>query len=102
MGSILVEVRNDFEGMFGGIPSEEMETIDIDRTLAEYENELYNELRVEYPDVSFDLYYGSYGGPSILIDNCNDWDEEITLSEGVSEIISDVYQRGSFWITKGK
>jgi hypothetical protein len=100
MEHIYIEIRNDYEGMFGGVLSEEMEIIDIAKTLAEYENELYNALKLEYPEIEFVLYYGHYGGPSIMIDNCNDWNEEEAIRETVDEIVTTVYERGDFWVTK--
>jgi len=100
MGKVIVEIRNDWEGMFSCLTEDELNSIDIDRTLVEYESKLYAELKLEYRDIEFELYYGPYGGPSILIDCCDDFNEESEISETVSEIIGTVYERGDFWITK--
>ena len=102
MAKIIVEIHNDWEGMFGGVLSEEMDKIDVDRTIVEYEKLLLNELEIEYPDIDFRLYYGNYTCDPIFVDICDDWDMEWTIKETVSEIIATVYERGEFWYDKEK
>jgi hypothetical protein len=95
-----VEIHNDDEGFFAGMPTDELETVDVENTLAKYALELSQALREDMPEIDFSLLHGPYGGRSIRVTSDLSEQEEQDISESVGEVVARVYESGTFWTVK--
>ena len=84
-----VKLLNDYEGMFGGISSEEMDSVDVELSVLAYDKYVDALLNKNLPEVEVEHFYGPYGGTSIrithLTDETDDQDEEY-ISTMISEL----------------
>lgn len=104
MAEYIVTIKNSDECMLGGIGPREIAMTDIDASVIEYERQvdealdnIYGAGR-EYIEIYHE--YGPFGGPSInVLSLCDDDGEgEVEISPVVSSVISEVFDRGSFWV----
>lgn len=98
-----ITIKNDNEGFYGSSTSAEIDAINHETTLGEYNRQVIAAIRQVYTaeELEIELEYGPYGGRSIIVE-MDDWDvtEKEAIEDTVSEIISRVYEFGSFWISK--
>ena len=95
----IVKIWNDDEGFFGAAGSD---SLNVEETQNNYEKELRQEIKKEYPQVVVEFMYE----PSnrvvdvVGVDNDPHWFETIEMEENIGEIIARVYDRGNFWVEK--
>ena len=103
MNKPTVTIKNDFEGMFSGLSTEEMEKVDERATVDAYKIKLLAALKKDYPGYNYEFTYGPYGGKSIIVaPEMDDEGNEDDISEYISETVARVYELGQFWTMKKK
>ena len=96
-------LKNDDAGMFGGMSSEEIEQVDVDATIAAYEKEVTAAIAKKYPEIKVVHQYGPYCGSSFRWTHLTDETDETDESDYydlISDVIGEIYNRGTFWVTK--
>lgn len=88
--TVEIVLKNDDEGMFGGASTD---GINVQQTIAQYEEEVTRAIKASYPDAIIEHQYGPYGGPSLKIYDGEGIDYDI-----IQDIVGRVYNRGSFWV----
>jgi hypothetical protein len=99
---ITVTIKNDSEGFFGNASSAEIDKINIDAAIAEYESQYTTAIREVYAPAEMEVehVYGSYAGASIIVYSDDDSDDTGDISDIIQEIGERVYNQGTFWIEK--
>lgn len=96
-----VTLRNDDEGMFSTLSSDELETVDVSATIAKYEEQVTKALRKALPELALVHEFGTYGGRSVIFDGLDIDDPDAQWMEDViQDVVGKVCNMGNFWVTK--